>query len=103
MKTLGATKESLRITNDEALHKTMATLAAQNLKGLVVLDGLVDVMGDFGANVLRKDNVHYQWVVHFLARRAPQPNIAKQPNMPRTKDPEKQARVILALEALKRD
>jgi hypothetical protein len=51
---LDATKESLSATNDEALHETMATLVAQNLKGLVAIDPLGDVMGDFGAKVLRK-------------------------------------------------
>lgn len=51
---LDATKESLSATNDEVLRETMATLVAQNLKGLVAVDQLGDVVGDFSAQVLRK-------------------------------------------------
>jgi len=50
---VGATKESLRATNDEALQEIIATLVVQNLDQLIAIDRLEDVMGDFGAKVLR--------------------------------------------------
>jgi hypothetical protein len=51
---LDATKESLNITNDQALRETMATLAARNLKKLLDTDQLGDLISDFGVAVLKK-------------------------------------------------
>ncbi|KEY66228.1 hypothetical protein S7711_09254 [Stachybotrys chartarum IBT 7711] len=48
-----ATKETLSSTGDRSLHEVMALAAAQNISELLKFDEFIELIGHFGADVLR--------------------------------------------------